>query len=121
LGGIANISFNLSDQYIAFDVCPANRVLNMLADLVQKEFDAGGQMAAKGRIHEGLLQKLDELNYYKQPYPKSLDNSFGTETVFPLIQSFQLTPQDALRTYVEHIVHQLTLEISNFKSQISNL
>jgi anhydro-N-acetylmuramic acid kinase len=31
LGGIANISIN-TDHYTAFDVCPANRVLNMLAN-----------------------------------------------------------------------------------------
>ena len=31
LGGIANISANL-DPNIAFDICPANRVLNMLAN-----------------------------------------------------------------------------------------
>jgi anhydro-N-acetylmuramic acid kinase len=36
LGGIANISFNLPDNYIAFDVCPANRVLNLIAGLVNK-------------------------------------------------------------------------------------
>ena len=29
LGGIANISMN-AEKYIAFDICPANRVLNML-------------------------------------------------------------------------------------------
>src|SRR5687767_774146 len=30
LGGIANISANINDTFIAFDVCAANRVLNML-------------------------------------------------------------------------------------------
>src|ERR1700712_5611307 len=30
LGGIANLSFNRPDKYLAFDVCPANRVLNLL-------------------------------------------------------------------------------------------
>jgi len=120
LGGIANISFNLPDQYIAFDVCPANRVLNLIAGLVGKEYDAGGQMAALGNVHEGLLQKLNEFDYYKQPYPKSLANDFGTDEIFPLIKSFALPHNDGLRTYVEHIVQQIKNSIENFKFQISN-
>ena len=113
LGGIANISFNLPGQYIAFDVCPANRVLNLISQTVQKEYDAGGQMAALGNVHEGLLEKLNELDYYKAPYPKSLANEMGTEVIYPLIRSFGLPHSDALRTYVEHIVHQIKLSIVN--------
>src|SRR5829696_3944509 len=48
LGGIANISFNHPDNYIAFDICPANRVLNMFAAKEGKEYDAGGEMASTG-------------------------------------------------------------------------
>src|SRR5688572_328244 len=39
LGGIANVSFNGDDQHIGFDVCPANRVMNMLAHEMGKPFD----------------------------------------------------------------------------------
>jgi anhydro-N-acetylmuramic acid kinase len=113
LGGIANISFNLPGQYIAFDVCPANRVLNLICNGVHKEYDEGGQMAALGNVHEGLLQKLNELEYYQQPHPKSLANDFGTDVVFPLVQSFGLTHNDGLRTYVEHIVLQVKSATGN--------
>lgn len=122
LGGIANISFNLSDQYIAFDICAANRVLNLICNEVNKEFDEGGQMAALGNVHEGLLQKLNALDYYKQSYPKSLANDFGTEMVYPLLKSFGLPHSDELRTYAEHIVFQTKKAIEqNFKSQTPNL
>ena len=107
LGGIANISFKKEDRYFAFDICAANRVLDMIAGLVQKEYDAGGQMAAMGNVHAGLLQQLNELSYYQEPYPKSLANSFGTDEVFPLLKSFGLPHNDGLRTYVEHIVTQI--------------
>lgn len=126
LGGIANISINHPDQYIAYDICPANRVLNMIAAKENKEYDAGGQMAALGNVHAGLLLKLNALDYYKQPFPKSLANSFGVDEVYPLIRSFGLTHFDELRTYVEHIVHQIQSAIgngqlaNNFKSQTSN-
>ncbi len=113
IGGIANISFNKGSQYIAYDICPANRVLNMIAARVNKEYDAGGEMAAPGNVHEKLLQKLNAMDYYQQPFPKSLANNFGTDEVFPLIRSFGLTHNDELRTYVEHIVLQIKKAIEN--------
>ncbi len=116
LGGIANISFYKDDQYIAYDICAANRVLNLLAAKEGKEYDAGGAMAAKGKVNEQMLQQLNELSHYKEPYPKSLANNFGTDEVFPLIESFSLNTNDALRTYVEHIVKQVTVSIENEKT-----
>jgi anhydro-N-acetylmuramic acid kinase len=107
IGGIANISFQNNGSYIAFDVCPANKVLNSLAAKIGKEYDAGGAMASIGNVHTGLLNKLNELSYYQQSPPKSLDNSFGNDEVYPLIRSFALTHNDSLRTYVEHIVVQI--------------
>lgn len=112
LGGIANISFNVSDKYIAFDVCPANRVLNLLSGMVDKDFDAGGQMAAMGNVILELLEKLDNLEYYRKPYPKSLANSFGVDVVFPLIKSYAIPHTDGLRTYTEHIVRQISKSIT---------
>ena len=122
LGGIANISFNQNDKYIAYDVCPANRVLNMIAAGVHKEYDAGGEMAALGNVHEGLLQKLNALDYYQQPFPKSLANNFGTDEVYPLIHSFGLLHKDELRTCVEHIVLQIkkSIEVGSRESGVRN-
>ena len=116
LGGIANISFRTIDNYVAFDICPANRVLNSLAAKVGKEYDANGEMASGGNVSEALLNKLNELGYYKQSPPKSLDNSFGADEVYPLIRSFGLTHNDSFRTYVEHIVLQIKNSIiANFQ------
>ena len=125
LGGIANISFNHPDSYVAFDVCAANRVLNIIAAREGKEYDAGGAIAAGGSMNEEALQKLNALSYYQQPYPKSLANSFGTDEVYPLLSSFNLSSADAMRTYVEHIVQQIKLavgswQLANQKSEIRN-
>ena len=114
LGGIANISFN-TDQYVAFDVCPANRVLNMLVNELGKEYDDGGQIAATGLVNDALLEKLNALEYYKQPYPKSLANDFGTDIVYPIIIQSGIGIKNAARTMVEHIVIQTTNTVRNFK------
>ena len=63
LGGIANISANNNDTFIAFDVCAANRVLNMLAEEKGLSYDENGNMAASGSLNNDLLQKLNSLEY----------------------------------------------------------
>lgn len=117
LGGIANISCNLTSNYIAYDVCPANRVLNMLAGKAGKSFDESGQMAARGTLQPELLNILNALEYYHLPGPKSLANDFGTDVVFPLVTGsrFRIKDtwiQDSLRTYVEHIAIQVKNALS---------
>ena len=107
LGGIANISRHTEGHYAAFDVCAANRVLNMLAQTAGHTYDAGGQLAASGEINKKLLEDLDGLSYYQEPSPKSLANDFGTDTVYPIIQAAGLSVNDALRTYTEHIARQI--------------
>ncbi|MCY7421069.1 MAG: anhydro-N-acetylmuramic acid kinase [Chitinophagaceae bacterium] len=107
LGGIANISCNTSNGYVAFDVCSANKILNMLAQTVGKEYDEDGRIAYGGKVNAELLAELDKLDYYQRPHPKSLDNSFGTTTVYPIIQSYGLHVEDAMCTYVEHIADQI--------------
>jgi anhydro-N-acetylmuramic acid kinase len=107
LGGIANISANMGNEYVAFDICAANRVLNLLAAKEGKEYDEEGNMAAAGKINEHLLQALNNFEYYGKGYPKSLANDFGTGSVFPLVEQYALATEDALRTYVYHIAMQV--------------
>jgi anhydro-N-acetylmuramic acid kinase len=111
IGGIANLSYRKNDTYIAFDVCPANAVLNKLAATAGMEYDAGGNLAASGIVNEALLQQLNEQAYYTLQPPKSLDNRFGNTEIYPLIQSFSLSVNDALRTYTEHIAVQVSNSI----------
>lgn len=117
IGGIANISFTDQGRVMAYDICPANRVLNMLAQQKNRPFDEGGRLASEGKVHQGLLQQLNELVYYAQPYPKSLANDFGTDVVYPLIRDAGLTTEDALCTFTEHIAWQLKKALEPLYSQ----
>lgn len=115
LGGIANITrasggganASATQKFVAFDICPANRVLNALVEKEGKAYDAGGAMAATGRVDPRLLERLNALDYYGLPYPKSLANEFGTGSVLPMILQAGLSTADALRTFVEHIAVQI--------------
>ena len=64
-------------------------------------------MAAAGKLNVDLLEKLNALDYYQKPYPRSLDNEFGTDIVYPMIRDSRCEIPDALRTYVEHISGQI--------------
>jgi anhydro-N-acetylmuramic acid kinase len=107
IGGIANISSRDKDNFIAFDICPANRVLNMLANEAGCEYDDGGRLAASGKLVHSLLDQLNGLDYYERPYPKSLANQFGTEVVYPLTRQKDISVPDALKTYTDHIAIQV--------------
>ena len=107
LGGFANISNDVDGTRMAFDVCPVNIVMNHYAKLLGLNYDDGGSIAQSGIVHEPLLQKLDELEYYKKPIPKSLGFEFVNETIFPLIDSYEIKVADVLRTFVNHVVNQI--------------
>ena len=118
IGGIANISINLTDQYIAYDICPANSILNRLAQKNNQEFDNGGEIALSGKINEQLLDKLNNLQYYQNPYPKSLSNNFGSEIIYPVIEYFDCSVADSLRTYCEHIALQVKNSLLPFEERL---
>jgi anhydro-N-acetylmuramic acid kinase len=126
LGGIANLSFHKKNDeaavdVTAFDVCPCNRILNMLAEQQGVEFDMGGKIAAGGSVDESLLHQLNGLSYYQTNPPKSLDNNFGMDTIYPLLKTSGLSNENCMRTYVEHIIQQITISIKNNIDTVENV
>jgi anhydro-N-acetylmuramic acid kinase len=117
LGGIANLSVN-REKFAGFDVCPANRILNLLAADADRAFDENGKLAAEGSVNHDLLNRLNAFAYYGQSYPKSLSNAFGVDEIFPVIKRAGLSVPDALRTYVQHIVVQVTRSIALLKEEM---
>jgi anhydro-N-acetylmuramic acid kinase len=117
IGGIANLSVN-GENFIGFDVCPANRVLNSLAKNIDKGFDENGELASAGQIDPSLLQKLNAFDYYRRSFPKSLSNDFGINEILPMVEKAGLSKQDSLATYVRHIVIQISRALLLLKQQL---
>lgn len=115
IGGIANISLNHESRYVAFDVCPANKVMNLLAKESGKKYDDGGQIAETGELNQKLLDTLNDFEYYRMPYPKSLSNDFGTDVIYPLIDRRNADTDDDMRTYVEHICIQVAKAVAQLQ------
>lgn len=120
LGGIANISAASSNGYAAFDICPANRVLNMLAEAAGQAYDKDGLLATKGFVRDEALAKMNQQEYYVRPFPKSLSNDFGTDIIYPVLRQANLSAPDALRTMVEHIVIQVTRSTGRLLNSFKN-
>lgn len=111
IGGIANISCKTPGSIVAFDICPANQIMNMLANRIGKEYDEDGAIASNSTLNDDLLERLNKIEYYKLPYPKSLDNSFSREVILPVLEEFPISIEDKLRTYTEHIAVQMARHI----------
>ncbi len=108
LGGISNISYELQNKRIAFDICPVNIVLNYLARQKGLRFDADGLMAAKGKLNTPLLNRLNKQDYYDIKPPKSLGREWISANTLPAITFEKDIPENNLRTFTEHIAIQIS-------------
>ncbi len=120
LGGFANISVEVEEKRIAYDICPVNIVLNHYTKQLGFDYDDRGEIASSGQNNQELLQALNNLDFYRQPYPKSLGLEWVKSIVFPIIDSFKLEVKDVLCTFCEHIALQISKEI-NKKESVSVL
>ncbi len=114
LGGIANISIKNKNSIKAFDVCPCNMMLNHIAAKIGLDYDHGGELASKGAIHPEMLNELNALAFYKLAPPKSLGKEFFDAEIFPLMNKYDIHPNDLLRTLVEHTAIQISHTTNSF-------
>jgi anhydro-N-acetylmuramic acid kinase len=112
LGGFANVSRELENVRIAYDICPVNIVLNYYVKELGFNYDDEGKIASTGEINDKLLEKLNALDFYKQKFPKSLGLEWVRDTIIPLIDFLKLPIKDILRTFVEHVAIQISKEIN---------
>lgn len=111
LGGIANVTIN-GEYPIAFDICAANQVLNILAQQAGSAYDDGGQMAAGGVVATDIIEQLGQNPYFLIAGAKSLANNFSTEQILPQLEG--LSTEDALATAVAHIVGEIARSLSQY-------
>lgn len=107
LGGFSNISFNNGVNRIAFDISAVNTVQNKFSNQLGYEYDDAGNISKTGIIEENLLRELNDLDYYKKSFPKSLGIEEVRDVLLPLINSYSISTEDKMRTFVEHIAIQI--------------
>ncbi|MEU9416810.1 anhydro-N-acetylmuramic acid kinase [Streptomyces sp. NPDC048272] len=75
LGGIANVTVTAATgDPVAFDTGPGNALMDAaVRELTSGRlaYDVDGALAAAGRVHEALLERLSAEPYYRLPPPKT--------------------------------------------------
>lgn len=108
IGGFANCSYTKNGARIAFDMVPANFVLNSLAERLGKPFDENGKEASKGELIPDLFKQLNQLDYYQLTPPKSLGAEFVNQYIKPILETYKShSARDLLATFTEHIAFQI--------------
>jgi anhydro-N-acetylmuramic acid kinase len=116
LGGIANISAPGAEGRIAYDICPANGVLNHLAKQLGTPYDEDGNFAASGAVHAPLLQQLNQHSFYQQKGPKSLGFEWVQAEILPLLRASSASIPDLLATFCEHMAQQIAASVKQLQA-----
>jgi len=118
LGGISNISFDLNGERKAMDLSPCNIVSNYFSNQVGLEFDENGDIGRSGKIDVGLLKMLSEWKFYRESI-----SSLGVERIekdfLPIFDKIQISIEDKLRTYYEHLGIVIGKELKKGKALIT--
>lgn len=122
LGGISNVSFEVKDKRIAYDIGLANMILNYITRKVDIEYDENGKLASSGNINTKMLAQLNNLKYYLLPHPKSIGYEWFLEEVVPIVEGTDDTIENLLHTSIHHICDKVAQQIKlNFKNNKQQL
>ena len=116
LGGFANITLKSQKKIIAYDICPVNLILNLLANRFNKPYDNDGELASKGKLIPELERKLNNLKFFKLKPPKSLGIEWVKENILPIIEIYRKNSiNDILNTYTIFIAKHISNALSGRK------
>ena len=123
IGGIGNFTFLPADQdpnlILVTDTGPGNTLVDAC---VRKYFpgffyDQDARLGRQGVLHQGVLEALHQLDFFKEDFPKSTGPEyFNLEKVEKIIDQHQwnLTPTDLIRTLTEFTAESIVLAIKKY-------
>jgi anhydro-N-acetylmuramic acid kinase len=121
IGGIANLSAipagAAAEQVIAFDSGPGNMVIDAVTEkLLGLGYDKDGKIAATGKAHDGVVQKLLRGKFFRARPPKTAGREeFGREFVQAFLASCGRIPkQDIVATATALTAHSIATAIGRF-------
>ncbi|TDV36954.1 anhydro-N-acetylmuramic acid kinase [Paraburkholderia caballeronis] len=120
LGGISNVTIlSASGSVRGFDCGPANALLDLWAERhLGKPYDENGHFAARGTLHQPLLNVLLDEPYFAQQPPKSTGRDlFNAQWLDERLKGFEaLMPEDVQATLVALTAVTVAREIERHAS-----
>jgi len=104
IGGIGNVTYlppnATSEEVIAFDTGPGNMVIDALAEVATEgtlKYDRGGELGAKGRVVDSLLEAWLDDPYFRREPPKTTGREhFGVQFARRILTESQGVPIEDL-------------------------
>lgn len=104
LGGICNGSFGNGSNWMAGDIGPCNQVFNYFSRKLGQNFDDSGGLAASGSVIQSLFDDWNSIDYFKNPFPKSLGNQWVQDH---FIKEYDFPSEDILCTFSSFIAQKI--------------
>ncbi|GGW30919.1 anhydro-N-acetylmuramic acid kinase [Arenibacter certesii] len=120
LGGISNISFERNGERLAYDIGLANMILNHITQKINLNYDKDGALARKGSINKPMLEQLNNLEFYKLPFPKSIGFEWFVAQVVPIVEANDDNIENLLHTSIHHICDQIAKQVELQKNKTEN-
>lgn len=112
LGGIANLCVRRDGgRFVAGDTSGCCQVLDRLARLLGREYDADGAIARSGTYLPELATALDGLSYHHEAYPKSLANNWVRDQLYATTVRDEWTVADRLRTFTVWLAEKINQDM----------
>lgn len=114
IGGFANITFQHDLRNKAFDICPANMLLNCLVQEAGFMFDENGTLALRGKIETEFLGALNTIPlFYHQSHPQSLGREYFESHYIPVLEKYKpLSLENRLYSACEYISGHISSSIA---------
>ncbi|MDX8381969.1 MAG: anhydro-N-acetylmuramic acid kinase [Ghiorsea sp.] len=116
IGGIANITYLGADcTVLGFDTGPGNMVMDGLMKTMTDArfgYDAGGELAATGKVYQPLLDQLLAHPFFKKVPPRSTGREDFGENVVHQIMSFDIPDANKMATASALTAQSITQSMS---------
>jgi anhydro-N-acetylmuramic acid kinase len=118
LGGIANLSTDIKQKRLAFDICFVNMGLNYLAQKKGKVYDKGGELSSNGIVNQKMLNALNKIySKYKTTRP-SLGREIFEKQIKLLLDKEDISIEDRLRTFTESSAQEIVSSFPKTKINV---
>ena len=85
------------------------------------DFDKDGLFARSGKLNNQLLNKLNAIDYYSAPAPKSLGREWVESLIIPILENSSISTYDKLQTFCIHVADQIAYSLANLELDSSIL